>query len=254
VSGPNRPALARYTMSLGDDALVLCQRLCAWAARAPVIEEDVALLNIALDLLGHARSLLAYAGEVEGEGRTEDDLAYLRGERDFLNVHLVEMPNGDFARTMARQLLFSAYQCELYQALSASADAQLAAIAAKAYKEVLYHREHAALWTERLGDGTEESHARATAALEDVWPYAAELFDDSGVPAELVDAGVAPRPSELRAGWVDFVTPVLAAARLQAPAVPDRRGGGRRGLHTEALGYLLAEMQHLHRCHPGVTW
>ena len=158
-------AVACYVLALGDDALVCAQRLCEWATRAPAIEEDVALMNIALDLLGQARSLLAYAGELEGSGRREDELAYLRDERDFRNCQLVELDNGDFATTMARQLLFSAYQFELYGALSSSTDERLSGVAAKAVKQVAYHREHAAGWVVRLGDGTQESHARMAAAL-----------------------------------------------------------------------------------------
>ncbi len=247
------PALAAYTLGLGDDALVLSQRLCEWATRAPVIEEDVALMNIALDLLGQARSLLAYAGELEGAGRSEDDLAYLRQERDFRNCQLVEVPNGDFGRTMARQLLFSAYQVELYGALSDSADERLAGVAAKAAKEVAYHREHAAAWVVRLGDGTVESHARMASGLADVWPYTDELFEPL-VSDEVVAAGVAPDPVSLRRPWLAFVSEVVAAATLEVPDVAPAPTSGRQGLHSEAFGYLLAEMQHLHRSHPGATW
>lgn len=247
------PIIGAYALTLGDDALVLSQRLCEWATRSPAIEEDVALMNVALDLLGQARSLLSYAAELEGAGRDEDDLAFLRGEREFLNCHLVELSNGDFGRTMARQLLFSAYQYELYGALSRSADERLAGVAAKAVKEVAYHREHAASWVVRLGDGTEESHARLASGLAEVWPYAAELFEPLE-PAELVAAGVAPDPAALRESWSVFVSGVLTEATLEEPECLPAPGGGRRGLHTEAFGYLLAEMQHLHRSHPGATW
>jgi ring-1,2-phenylacetyl-CoA epoxidase subunit PaaC len=247
------PSAAPYVLGLGDDALVLAQRLCEWATHAPVIEEDVALMNVALDLLGQARSLLTYAGEIEGGGRSEDDLAYLRDEGEFRNCQLVELENGDFGATLARQLLFSAYQFELYTALSASSDRWLAAVAAKATKEVTYHRQHAATWVVRLGDGTEESHARMAAGLEAVWPYAGELFEPTEF-AELVSAGVACDPSGLRAPWLEYVESVLAVATLELPATSWAPSGGRRGRHTEGFGYLLAEMQHLHRSHPGATW
>lgn len=240
-----------YTLMLGDDSLVLAQRLAEWLTRAPELEEDVALANITLDLLGQARTLLRHAGDLEGAGRDEDSMAYLRDDRDFRNVLLVECPNGDFAETMARLLAFSSYQYELYSRLTTSSDSTLAAIAAKAVKEVTYHRDHATQWTVRLGDGTTESHRRMQAGVDAVWPYVAELFD---VVAELPDVAV--DPSELREPWTRYVDDVLRRATLTRPdddAVPSRTGG-RRGLHTEHLGFLLAEMQHLHRSHPGVTW
>jgi ring-1,2-phenylacetyl-CoA epoxidase subunit PaaC len=246
--------VSRYALALGDDALVLAQRLCEWATRAPAIEEDVALMNLALDLLGQARTLLAYAGEAEGEGRDEDDLAYLREERDFANLQICELPNGDFARSMARQLLFSSYQYELYRELSGSVDAQLSAIAAKALKEVAYHRDHAASWVVRLGDGTDESHARTATGLEAVWPYAGEMFEPVPAFAGLVDAGVAVDPPALRDPWEAYVRGVLREATLEPPETTFAPTGGRSGLHTEAFGYLLAELQHLHRAHPGARW
>lgn len=245
--------LACYALALGDDALVCAQRLCEWATRAPAIEEDVALMNIALDLLGQARSLLAYAGELDGSGRGEDELAFLRDERDFRNCQLVELDNGDFATTMARQLLFSAYQFELYGALSGSTDARLSGVAAKAVKEVSYHREHVAGWVVRLGDGTPDSHARMAAALATVWPFAGELFEPVA-PDELVAAGVACEAAALHEPWLSWVTRVLSAATLDIPSVTWAPSGGRHGLHTEAFGYLLAEMQHLHRSYPAATW
>lgn len=246
--------VARYALCLGDDALVCSQRLCEWATRAPAIEEDVALMNIALDLLGQARSLLAYAGEVEGVGRTEDDLAYLRDERDFLSLQIVELPNGDFGRSMARQLLFSAYQHSLYTVLSGSTDAQIAAVAAKALKEVTYHRDHAASWVVRLGDGTDESHRRVSEGLAAVWPYAGEMFAADSALDALVAEGVAADPPTLRDPWLTYVSGVLKEATLAVPETTFAPGGGRRGLHTEAFGYLLAELQHLHRAYPGATW
>jgi len=209
------PALARYALALGDDALVLAQRCGEWVTHAPQLEEDVALANIGLDLLGQARSLLTYAGQVEGLGRSEDDLAYLRQERDFLNVQLVELENGDFAVSMARLLLFSSYQRELYRRLGNSRDATLAGVAAKAVKEVAYHRDHATEWVLRLRDGTPESSRRMQAGLDTVWPYVDELFTSAsrhGVwpdPALVAD-GVAVDPASLREPALGYVRSLLA--------------------------------------------
>jgi ring-1,2-phenylacetyl-CoA epoxidase subunit PaaC len=246
------PPLAAYALALGDDALILAQRLGEWVARAPQIEEDIALANIGLDLLGQARTLLTYAGEVEGAGRDEDDLAYLRDDRDFRNVQLVEIRGGDFAVTMARQLVFSAYQYELYTTLESSGDPTLAGLAGKAVKEVTYHRDHATQWVLRLGDGTDLSHQRMQAGLDQVWPYTEELFDPVGPASQL--PGVAADPGTLRPAWERYVTSVLSEATCGTPQPRWRSRGGRDGLHTEHLGHLLAEMQHLHRSHPGATW
>lgn len=245
-------ALVTYALRLGDDALVLSQRLAAWATHAHELEEDVALTNIALDLLGQARTLLSYAGRVEEAGRDEDALAFRRDESEFVNCQLVELDNGDFATTMARQLLFSAYQFELYGALCGSADALLAGVAGKAVKEVAYHRDHAQRWVLRLGDGTTESHNRMQAALDAVWPYAAELFVADEVEDSLV--GIAVDPATLRPRWDGFVTGVMTAATLGVPTGDWNPGGGRQGRHTETFGFLLAEMQYLHRSHPGARW
>lgn len=247
-------ALFEYVVALADDALVSAQRLGWWITRAPQLEEDVALANIGLDQLGQARTLLAYAGEVEGDGRDEDALAYLRDERDFRNVKLVERPQDDFAVAMARLLLFSAWQVELYAALSRSEDPTLAGVAGKAVKEVAYHADHARHWVLRLGDGTAESHARMQAALDAEWPWLDELFDGSWVDPTLVESGVAVDPSTLRDAVLVRVEGVVAEATLTVPQVAPAVWGGRHGLHTEALGYLLAEMQHLHRSHPGASW
>jgi ring-1,2-phenylacetyl-CoA epoxidase subunit PaaC len=254
VATADAEALAGYALRLGDDSLVLAHRLGEWAARAPELEEDVALTNIGLDLLGQARSLLGYAGEVEGQGRDEDALAFLRDEREFVNCQLVELENGDFARTIARQLLFSAYQQELYRRLLDSSDATIAAVAAKAVKEVAYHREHAELWTLRLGDGTDESHRRMQAGLDVVWPYSAELFQSDELVRNLATTRVGVDPATLFPEWQRFVHGVIAEATLSVPEPGWSPGGGRAGLHTEAFGYLLAEMQHLHRSHPGARW
>jgi ring-1,2-phenylacetyl-CoA epoxidase subunit PaaC len=250
----DRGDLVAYTLRLADDALVLAQRLGEWSARAPDLEEDVALTNIGLDLLGQARTLLSYAGAVEGAGRTEDDLAYLRDERDFVNLQIVEQDNGDFAVTIVRQLLFSTYQLPLYQALTASTDATLAGVAAKAAKEVAYHRDHATQWVLRLGDGTDESHRRTSYALERLWPFVEEMFEVDDVVRRLADVGVAVDPAALRPEWDAYVDATLDEATLSRPETRWRARGGRQGLHTEVMGYLLAEMQHLHRSHPGAHW
>ena len=253
---PDRPAagLFDYVLGLGDDALISAQRMGWWISRAPQLEEDVALANIGLDQLGQARTLLAYAGEVEGDGRSEDDLAYLRDERDFRNVKLVERDQTDFGVAMARLLVFATWQAELYAALARSADRTLAGVAGKAVKEVAYHLDHAHQWVLRLGDGTDESHARMQAALEAEWAFVDELFDGATVDAGLVAEGIAVDPATLRGPVLARITAVVEHATLSVPEVAPAVGGGRRGLHTEEMGYLLAEMQHLTRSHPGVTW
>ncbi len=253
MSDPD-PDVFQYCLRLGDDALVLAQRLCEWAARSPQIEEDVALMNLALDLLGQSRSLLTLAGEREGAGRDEDDLAFLRDEPHFVNAQIMELQNGDFGRTMARQLLVSAYAVPLWEALTASADRDLAGIAGKAVKEAAYHLDHASSWVVRLGDGTEESHRRVQEGLDAVWPYAFELFESDDVLERLVGRRIAADPPALQPIWQRTVEDVLAEATLSVPHTSWRPTGGRRGRHTEALGYLLAELQHLHRSHPGVSW
>ncbi len=252
-------AVGTYALRLGDDALVLAQRMGEWIASAPQLEEDVALGNIGLDLLGQARALLTYAGELlpgpDGRARTEDDLAYLRDEREWTNVQLVELADdGDFARCIARLLVFSTWQRELYAALTASTDPTIAAVAAKAVKEVDYHRDHASRWTLRLGDGTAESSRRMQAALDRCWPYVQELFESDGLVDELAAAGVAADPAALRGPVLAFLDAVLGQATLTVPQTPVRHTGGRRGIHTEQLGYLLAELQHVARSHPGATW
>jgi ring-1,2-phenylacetyl-CoA epoxidase subunit PaaC len=243
-----------YVIALADDALITAQRMGWWISRAPQLEEDVALANIGLDQLGQARTLLAHAGAIEKAGRSEDDLALLRDERDFRNVQLVERDQSDFGVAMARLLLFSAYQSELYAALCSSTDPTIAGVAGKAVKEVAYHLDHARQWVLRLGDGTEESHRRMQAALEAEWRYLDELFDGSWVAPELVADSVAVDPASLREPALARIVPVLREATLTVPEVTPAVGGGRRGLHTEQLGYLLAEMQHLTRSHPGATW
>ncbi len=235
-----------FTLALADDALIAAQRLAEWTTRAPEMEEDIALANIALDQLGAARLLLSYAGELEGAGRDEDALAYLRDDREFRNALVVELPNDDFAVTMAKLFFLAAYQLPLYTALAGCPDERLAAIGAKARKESAYHLDHGALWVKRLGDGTEESHRRMQAAVDQVWPYTHELF--AADPAAPVD------PATLRPAFDEVVGPVLAEATLTQPDGAWAPGGGRAGVHTEHLAYLLAEMQVLHRAHPGARW
>jgi len=241
-----------YVLGLADDALVTAQRMGWWISRAPELEEDVALANIGLDQLGQARSLLQHAGALEGRGRTEDDLAFWRDDRDFRCVHLVERPQSDFGVAMARLLVWSAYQSELYAALLGSADDVLAGVAGKAVKEVAYHLDHAAHWVVRLGDGTQESHARTQAALDAEWPFVEELF--TPVDATLLHSRVAADPTAFRGAVLARVATVVEEATLTVPEVAPRLGGGRQGRHTEELGYLLAEMQHLTRSHPGAAW
>ncbi len=246
--------VAAYALRLGDDALVLSQRLCAWVTNAPTIEEDLALSNIALDLLGHARTLLAYSGELDGTGRSDDDLAYGRTERQFRNALLVELDNGDFAVTIARQLVYAQYGLLLCTALAGAGDAGLAGFGARAAKEVEYHWMHAAQWTVRLGRGTAESHRRMQAGLERVWPYAGELFEADELTERLDADGTAVAPARLRAGWEREVAGVLADAGLTVPAPSWHATGGRAGLHTEAFGPLLAEFQSVRRQYPGGNW
>ena len=246
---------ATYCLHLGDDALIYAQRLGEWISRAPQIEEDMALGNIALDLIGQARVLLGRAGELDGTGRSEDDLAYFRDEREFHNVHLVEQERGDFGFEMARMLWFSAYQCELYAALVTSSDDTIAGVAAKAVKEVDYHRDHAIQWVLRLGDGTSESHIRMQEALERVAPHIGELFEDDAVSVAATEAGVGTLPSSLWDSAFGHVSQVVAQATLILPADSTWRSrGGRVGIHSRPMGYLLAEMQHIARSHPGATW
>jgi ring-1,2-phenylacetyl-CoA epoxidase subunit PaaC len=251
--------VAAYCLMLGDDALIMSQRLSEWCSRAPELEEDIALANIALDLLGQARLLLTRAGEVLD--RDEDALAYLRDEREFRNVHLAEIdcgpgPGGDFGTTIARLLVFSSWRLALFSRLRASADPVLAAVAEKGLKELAYHRDHAAQWTVRLGGGTTESHRRMQAGLARVWPFVDELFLAHPVEARL--PGVAVPSAELRSEVDGVLEAVFSASGLTRPAdtpTPRVAGmAGRDGVHTEVMGYLLAELQHLHRSLPGAVW
>ncbi len=241
-------------LRIGDSCLVLAQRLTAWCGHAPALEEDIALANVALDILGHARALLTRAGDLEGAGRDEDALAYLREAPDFRNLLLVEQPNGDFAHTLVRQFFFDAWTVPLWAALSTSSDEVVAGIAGKAAKEAAYHLRHSSAWIVRLGDGTEESHRRTQTAVNALWPYAGEAFLDDEVDIAAAGAGLAPLPSSLQSTWRHTVEGALSEATLQVPVDPWWQRGGRQGQHSEHLTYLLAEMQVVHRAHPGATW
>ena len=242
-----------YTLRLGDSCLILAQRLAEWTGHAPVLEEDIALGNLGLDLLGQARAFLSYAGEIEGRGRGEDDLAFHRDAWDFRNVTLVELPNGDFGQTIARHLLFSAWHEQVLERLAAGGDARLAAIAEKGVKEMAYHWRHAAEWTIRLGDGTDESHRRMQAGLEAVWGYTPELFAADAVDGAMLAAGIGPDLAALRPAWDARIDAVLAEARLARPAGVTI-ANGKNGVHSEHLGHILAEMQFLQRAYPGLEW
>ncbi len=244
----------RYVLRLADSNLVLAQRLGEWVGHAPALEEDLGLANVSLDLLGQARLLLAHAGRLDGRGRGEDDLAFLREESEFLNLTLTEQPNGDFGDTIVRQFLFDAWQYGLYEGLTQSKDAQLAAIAAKGIREATYHLRYSSGWLIRLGDGTPESHARVEGSLARLWPFTNELFDDDEVDRAIAAAGTGPLPSSRQDAWTSRVGETLARATLARPAPAAFGWYGKQGRHSEHLGYLLAEMQSLHRAHPGANW
>jgi ring-1,2-phenylacetyl-CoA epoxidase subunit PaaC len=250
----DKAALFRYVLRLGDLSLILGQRLGEWVGHAPALEEDLGLANIALDLIGQARLLLSYAAEVEGCGRDEDQIAFLREQGAYLNAILAEQPNGDFGQTIVRQVLLDAYQLELYERLTSSTDAQLAAIAAKSVKEVRYHLRYSSGWLVRLGDGTPESRARVASALQALWPYTVELFAEDELDRGMAELRIAPRLSEVKSAWVARIDAILAEATLQRPLDRPHSWHGKRGQHSEHLGYLIAEMQYLQRSYPGARW
>ena len=241
-------------LQMGDDSLVLGQRLCEWSGKAPTIEVDLSLSNLALDLIGQATMLLDYAGQVEGEGRDADRLAFHRDAELFRNSLMVEQPNGDFARTVVRHFFFATYASALYEALSKSSDETLAAIAAKAVKELRYHSEYAAEWVVRLGDGTEESHSRMVKALDWHWRFIDDLFEDDADWAELAERGIVPLRATLRGNFGKRVAQVFGEATLEVPGEVWPLTGGRQGRHSEHLSLVLAEMQVLPRAHPAATW
>lgn len=255
-------ALFEYLLSLGDTDVVLAQRLGEWVGHGPVLEEDIALANVGLDLLGQGRMWLSCAGEVEAragaKARTEDELAFLRDGSAYRNLLLAEMPNGDFAATMARQFYFDQYHLLLLRALTGSADPRIAEIAAKSAKEVAYHAERSTDWVVRLGDGTDESHARMQRALDDLWTYTGEMFTADPAELDLAQSGIAVDARTLHAPWLAAVTAIVAEAMLVLPQGEWMQGskgrGGKQGVHTEHLGHLLTEMQFLQRAYPGAQW
>ena len=254
TSGIAENALFEYLLRLADDRLVLGHRLSEWCGHAPILEEDIALANIALDLVGQASMLLKLAGEIEGKGRSEDTLAYFRDAIEFRNAQLVELPNGDFAVTIVRQFLFDVWDVLVLERLTSASNESLAGIASKALKEAKYHLRHSAEWVRMLGDGTAESHTRAQRALDDLWPYTSELFLADDIDRAAVAAGVGVDVEALRARWRETVDRVMAEARLTIPKDGFAPRGGRIGRHTEHLGRMLADMQSLARAHPGASW
>ena len=247
-------SLFEYLIRLGDDSLILGHRLSEWCGHGPILEEDIAMTNLSLDLIGQATSILEYAGKVEGKGRSEDDLAFLRYENEYKNVLLVERPNGDFGITMMRQFLFDSFRKLLFERLIHSKDAQLAAIAEKSLKETKYHLRHSSEWVIRLGDGTEESHQKMQDALDELWKYASELFFADEVDSELTSNGIVPSMDGVKEEWEKNVHAILAEATLIVPTNNWTQQGGRIGRHSEHLGYILAELQYMQRTYPGMEW
>jgi ring-1,2-phenylacetyl-CoA epoxidase subunit PaaC len=246
--------LVLYTLRRADDALILGHRLSEWCGHAPAMEEDMALANMGLDLLGQARELYAYAAKAEGKGNDEDKFAYLRDVRQYRNLLLLEQPNGDFARTMVRQFFYAAFADLYWRAMMRSSDATLAAIAAKSEKESAYHIRHSSEWIVRLGDGTEESHRRAQNAIDDLWAFTGEMFAVDGSERGLIERGIAIDPAGLRALWLKTITAVVNEATLSLPKGDWMQQGGRDGRHSEHLGHLLSELQSMQRSFPGATW
>ncbi|OED01321.1 MULTISPECIES: 1,2-phenylacetyl-CoA epoxidase subunit PaaC [unclassified Rhizobium] len=247
-------ALVEFLLRIGDNTLILGHRVSEWCGRGPALEEDIALANTALDLIGQTQLWLTLAGEVEGKGRSADELTYLRDGCEFRNILLIERPNGDFGKTLMRQFLFDAWHYLLLKALKGSTDRRIAEIAEKAFKEVSYHLDRSRDLIIRLGDGTAESHRRMQEALDDLWAFTGEMFVGDAADAALAQVGVIPEPQSLKAGWDEIVSDILTEATLKRPADGYMHKGGRRGVHTEHLGYLLAEMQFLQRAYPGATW
>ncbi|NVK42363.1 MAG: phenylacetate-CoA oxygenase subunit PaaC [Oceanospirillaceae bacterium] len=250
-----KQALFEYLLRLGDSDMILAQRLCELVGHAPALEEEMAIGNVALDLLGQARSWLEYAAELEDAGRDADALAFLRNEREYRNLLIVEQANGNFADTMARQYLFDAWHYYLLQALKTSADDRIAAIAAKGLKEVTYHLRRSSAWIKRLGDGTDESHEKMQAAIDEIWTYSGEMMVADEADQLLQAAGIAADLEQVKQQWQAHVAATLAEATLTQPADDSyMQTGGKQGYHTEQLGFLLAEMQYLPRAYPGATW
>jgi ring-1,2-phenylacetyl-CoA epoxidase subunit PaaC len=246
--------LFQYLLRLGDDRLVLGHRLSEWCGHGPILEEDIALANIALDLIGQATLYLKLAGETEGKGRSEDDLAYFRDAIDYRNVQLVELPNGDYAMTTVRQFFFDVFSYHVLEQLQSSKHGEIAGIAAKGFKEVRYHVRHSSEWVVRMGDGTEESHTRAQKAVDHLWRFTGEMFQADDVDRAMLSEGIGADIDALKPKWNEIVTDVLNRATLVIPKDPPAMTGGRRGRHTEHLGHMLSEMQIVARSHPGAAW
>lgn len=250
----DQEALLDFAIRLGDRSLILGHRLSEWAGHGPILEEDIALSNLGLDLIGQARSFLTYAGEVEGKSRDEDALAYFRNAPEYKNLLMVELPKGDFAFTMTRQFLYSSFHLPLFRQLMNSSDDTIAAISAKAEKEMIYHLRHSSQWVVRMGDGTQESHDRCQQAIDSLWTYTGEMFEVDALTQSLIDAGVNCDPEILRTEWNQTVDGVLSEATLKKPEDSWMQSGGLSGRHTEHLGHLLAEMQSVQRAYPGSQW
>lgn len=253
MTSPHGP-LFDFAVHMGDNSLVLGHRLSEWCGHGPVLEQDIAMTNIALDLIGQARLYFQLAADLENQGRSEDDIAYLRVEREYTNVLLVELPNGDFAHTVMRQFLYDAWHLPFLQALAGSPESRLADIAGKAVKEAAYHLKWSREWVLRLGDGTAESHRRITEALQDLWMYREEFFLPGPAEQALITAGTLPDPERMRTIWQQILSDTLAEAGLEEPQSPVRQQGGKRGIHTEHLGHLLSELQYVQRAYPGQVW
>lgn len=247
-------ALFEFLLRMGDNSLILGHRVSEWCGHSPALEEDIALSNTALDLIGQTQLWLGLAGEVEGKGRSADNLAYLRDGYEFRNILLVERPNGDFGKTLTRQFLFDAWHYLMLKALQNSTDSRIAEIAEKSLKEVSYHLDRSRDLIIRLGDGTAESHRRIQDALDEIWPFTGEMFTSDAHDAELVEAGIIPASQSLKAGWDEIVGEALIEGTLKKPADGYMHKGGRRGVHTEHLGFILSELQFLQRAYPGATW
>jgi ring-1,2-phenylacetyl-CoA epoxidase subunit PaaC len=247
-------AQVEFVLRIADDSLILGHRLSEWCGHGPILEEDIAMTNIALDLIGQATTLLNHAAALQGKGKTGDDLAFLRFDREYRNLLLVEQPNGDFGMTMMRQFLFDAYRALLFERLQTSSDEMISAIAEKSLKETKYHLKHSSEWVIRLGDGTEESHDRVQESLNTLWRYTDELFYADAVEEEMLKSGVCPDLSDLRAQWEQTVHHVLNEATLTLPTNNWKQEGGRKGMHSEHLGYILAEMQYMQRAYPNMEW
>ncbi|NBA97380.1 1,2-phenylacetyl-CoA epoxidase subunit PaaC [Pseudomonas sp. R5(2019)] len=247
--------LIQYLLRLGDSALIQGQRLCEWCGHAPALEEELALMNVGLDLVGQARNWLEYAAELLDDGRTADDLAFRRNEREFRNLLLVEQPNGDFGVTLLKQFFYDAWHYPVLEGLSQSSDERIAGIAAKALKEVTYHLRRSGEWVERLGDGTDESHQRMIAAIAQVWRFTVELVNSDAVEDRLFETGIGASPEQIAASWQRTVNDIFDSATLPVPTPASHFYlSGRNGVHSEHLGLLLAEMQYLPRAYPDATW